>query len=266
MQKNANETAKETKNMFLQSAKELKAVTTLAACAMFAALAMILNQVASIDIGPYVRIGFSGIPNRLVDYLFGPVTGCLFSGILDVVKYFLKPSGPFFFGFTFNAMLASFMYGCFYYRKKLTIKRVLAAKFIVMLTVNVLLNTLWLSMLYGKGIMVLLPARALKNLIMWPIDSIIFYSLTKLIEQTGVFRMFHARTAAQAQNKEKFRHHQNDTFTNLQKRYCPPEQKGSGWVLSEKKSEKELRQELPQKEACRSSFCMKIPSGGQRFY
>ena len=44
--------------MFLQSAKELKAVTTLAACAMFAALAMILNQVASIDIGPYVRIGF----------------------------------------------------------------------------------------------------------------------------------------------------------------------------------------------------------------
>ncbi len=83
--------------------------------------------------------------------------------------------------------------------KKLTIKRVLAAKFIVMLTVNVLLNTLWISMLYGKGIMVLLPARALKNLIMWPIDSIIFYSLTKLIEQTGVFRMFHARTAAQAQ-------------------------------------------------------------------
>ena len=73
------------------------------------------------------------------------------------------------------------------------------AKFIVMLTVNVLLNTLWISMLYGKGIMVLLPARALKNLIMWPIDSIIFYSLTKLIEQTGVFRMFHARTAAQAQ-------------------------------------------------------------------
>ena len=76
MQKNANETAKETKNMFLQSAKELKAVTTLAACAMFAALAMILNQVASIDIGPYVRIGFSGIPNRLVDYLFGPEHLC----------------------------------------------------------------------------------------------------------------------------------------------------------------------------------------------
>ncbi len=58
MQKNANETAKETKNMFLQSAKELKAVTTLAACAMFAALAMILNQVASIDIGLMSALDF----------------------------------------------------------------------------------------------------------------------------------------------------------------------------------------------------------------
>ena len=33
-----------------------------------------------------------------------------------------------------------------------------------------------------------------------------------------------------------------------------------------KESEKELRQELPKKEACPQFFCMKIPSGGQRFY
>ena len=96
-------------------------------------------------------------------------------------------------------MLAGVMYGCMYYKKKLTLPRVLATKFIVMLVCNVFLNTLCLTVLYGQAFMVILPARALKNLIMWPIDSIIFYSLTKLIEQTGVFRMFHARTAAQAQ-------------------------------------------------------------------
>ena len=95
MQKNANETAKETKTCFCSQTKELKAVTTLAACAMFAALAMILNQVASIDIGPYVRIGFSGIPNRLVDYLFGPVTGCSFSpAFLDVRKILPETERP----------------------------------------------------------------------------------------------------------------------------------------------------------------------------
>lgn len=177
-------------NMFLDSAKELKKTSALAVCAMLAALALILNSVASINIGPYVKIGFSGIPNQLMDYLFGPVSGCLFAGVLDLVKFFMKPDGPFFFGFTFNAMLAAFIYGCFYYRRKLTIWRVLAAKFVVILIVNVLLNTLWLDMLYGKGFIAILPMRALKNLIMWPIDSVIFFTITRLLEQAGIFRIF----------------------------------------------------------------------------
>ena len=176
-------------NMFLDSAKELKKTSALAVCAMLAALALILNSVASINIGPYVKIGFSGIPNQLMDYLFGPVSGCLFAGVLDLVKFFMKPDGPFFFGFTFNAMLAAFIYGCFYYRRKLTIWRVLAAKFVVILIVNVLLNTLWLDMLYGKGFLAILPMRAFKNLIMWPIASVIFFTITRLLDQTGIFRI-----------------------------------------------------------------------------
>ena len=193
MSKNPSNSEKK-QNMFLSSSQELKKVPVLAVCAMFAALALILNSVASINIGPYIKIGFSAIPNQLVDYLFGPVTGSLFAGILDIVKYVMKPDGAFFFGFTFNAMLAAFIYGCFYYKKKLTLRRVLLAKLIVVLVVNVLLSTLWLDMLYGKGFLVLLPARAVKNLIMWPIDSMIFFALTRLIEQTGVFRIF--RTTA----------------------------------------------------------------------
>ena len=193
MSKNPSNSEKK-QNMFLSSSQELKKVPVLAVCAMFAALALILNSVASINIGPYIKIGFSAIPNQLVDYLFGPVTGSLFAGILDIVKYVMKPDGAFFFGFTFNAMLAAFIYGCFYYKKKLTLRRVLLAKLIVVLVVNDLLSTLWLDMLYGKGFLVLLPARAVKNLIMWPIDSVIFFALTRLIEQTGVFRIF--RTTA----------------------------------------------------------------------
>lgn len=179
-----------TKNMFLTSAKELKTTSTLAVCAMLAALALILNSVASINIGPYVKIGFSGIPNQIADYLFGPITGCLFAGVLDIVKFFIRPDGPFFFGFTFNAMLAAFIYGCFYYKHKLSFRRVLIAKLVVVLIVNVLLNTLWLDMLYGKGFLAILPMRTVKNLIMWPIDSFIFFTITRLIEQTGIFNLF----------------------------------------------------------------------------
>ena len=74
-----------------------------------------------------MKIGFSGIPNQIADYLFGPITGCLFAGVFDIVKFFIRPDGPFFFGFTFNAMLAAFIYGCFYYKHRLTFRRVLIA-------------------------------------------------------------------------------------------------------------------------------------------
>ena len=89
-----------------------------------------------------------------------------------------------------NAMLVAFIYGCFYYKHKLTFHRMLIAKLVVVLIVNVLLNTLWLDMLYGKGFLAILPMRTVKNLIMWPIDSFIFFTITKLIEQTGIFNLF----------------------------------------------------------------------------
>ena len=54
-----------TKSMFLTSAKELKTTSTMAVCAMLAALALILNSVASINIGPYVKIGFPVFQTRL---------------------------------------------------------------------------------------------------------------------------------------------------------------------------------------------------------
>jgi ECF transporter S component (folate family) len=181
--------------MFSQSAKELKKVRVLTFCAMFAALAVVLEYATSIDIGPYIKIGFSDIPNQLVDLMFGPITGSLFAGVLDIIKFAVKPSGTFFFGFTFNAMLAAFIYGCFYYKKPITFWRILVAKGIVALIVNVILNTLWLDMLYGKGFFVILPARALKNLIMWPINSVIFFLISTAIERTGVLKEYIVRKA-----------------------------------------------------------------------
>ncbi len=160
-------------NRLKESAKEFKSVINTAVCGLMAALAIVLGLVASIDIGPYIRIGFSGIPNRIVEYMFGPVVGVIFGGALDVLKFIAKPTGPFFFGFTFDAMLSGFIYGSFYYKKKVSIVRILIAEFLVKLIVNCGFNTLWISILYGKGFLVLLPARLLKNLIMWPIDSII---------------------------------------------------------------------------------------------
>lgn len=174
--------------LFTDSYRELKSVRTITTMAMLAALAVILGMF-SIEYGQYIRIGFSSIPNGVVAYLFGPAVGGIFAGALDILKYILKPTGPFCPQLTLVTMLAGALYGCMYYKKKITLPRVLAAKFIVMLVCNVFLNTLCLSVLYGQVFMEIIPLRALKNLIMWPIDSVIFYATTKALESIGAFRM-----------------------------------------------------------------------------
>ena len=175
---------KKIKQLFSDSLHEFTVTKNLVLCGLMAAIAIVLSMVASISIGPYVKIGFSGIPNRIVEFLFGPVVGCIFGGALALLKFMIKPDGPFFFGFTFNVMLAGLIYGCLLYHKPLSIKRIVIAEFLVKLIVNCGLNTLWISMLYGKAFFVLLPMRLLKNVIMLPIDSAVVFFALSLTKQT----------------------------------------------------------------------------------
>lgn len=185
--------------LFTDSYREFKSVRTITTMAMLAALAIILGMF-SIDYGSFIRIGFSSIPNGIVAYLFGPTVGGIFAGALDVLKYIIKPTGPFCPQLTLVTILAGGMYGCMYYKKKITLPRVLVAKFIVMLVCNVFLNTFCLSVLYGQAFMELIPLRALKNLIMWPIDSVIFYLITQALERIGAFKIIRRTQAPGAGN------------------------------------------------------------------
>ncbi len=178
--------------LFAQSCEEMRKPRTVTACAMFAAVALVLGYF-TISVGNFVKIGFSGIPNVLVGCLFGPVAGGCFGGLMDILKYIANPTGAFFPGFTVNAILGGVIYGCFCYRSPVTPRRILMTKLLVVLLCNVLLNTLWLSVLYGQAFAVLVPARLMKNLIMWPVDSLIVYSIARTFETAGVFRMIRGR-------------------------------------------------------------------------
>ena len=174
---------KKFKELYLGSVRELASPKNLALCGVMGALSLVLGIVASIQIGPYIKIGFSGLPNRIVECLFGPVIGCIFGGTMDILKFIAKPDGPFFFGFTFDAMLAGVLYGSILYKKPVTIPRVFVAEFAAKVIVNCGFNTLWISVLYGKGFLAILPMRLLKNAIMLPIDTIITFAMLTLATQ-----------------------------------------------------------------------------------
>lgn len=175
---------KKTVSLFAASLQEFTNLRNVIFCALMACIAIVLNAVASIDIGPYIRIGFSGIPNRVVEFLFGPAIGSFFGGALDILKYFLKPNGAFFPGFTLNAMLAGIIYGYFLYKKPISFFRIFTAEFLVKIFINCFLNTLWLSFINGKAFFAMLPIRIIKNAVMLPIDSIILFIILSFVTKT----------------------------------------------------------------------------------
>ena len=174
--------------LFRDSMEEFKHVNTVTVMAMFAAISVVLGYFTLV-LGDYLKIGFSTIANQFVYYLFGPVAGGLFGGTLDILKYIIHPTGAFFPGFTISAMVGGVLYGCFLYKRPISFWRVLAAELTVSIICNMLLGTLWLSMLYGKAFMALLPMRVFKNIMMWPVNSILFYTIGKTLAASGVFRL-----------------------------------------------------------------------------
>lgn len=173
-----------------ESALEIKKLRVLTALAVMGALAIALDS-ASVKIGGFASVGFSGVPNQVVDMLFGPVTGTLFGGAMDVLKFLLHPSGPFHFGYTFNAMLAAFIYGCFYYRRPVRFWRILAAKGLIEIVVNLGFGTLWSAQLFGRAFLAALKLRiGWSLLINWPLNTAVFYFIAVGLERAGVFRLF----------------------------------------------------------------------------
>lgn len=178
--------------LFTDSYNELKYVRTITLAGMLAAVSVVLGYL-TLEVGDFLKIGFSGIANQIVYYLFGPVVGGVFGGTLDILKYLVKPTGPYFPGWTFGAALAGVIYGVFYYKKSISLGRVLAAELLVSILCNMLLGTYWLTLMYGNAFMKLFWIRVQKNLIMWPVNSLIFYSIARNMENAGLFRVMKSR-------------------------------------------------------------------------
>ena len=172
--------------LFGSSSRELKSVRTITVCAMLAAAAIILVNFR-IELTNTQRIGFSGIPNQLVAYLFGPAVSCLFAGALDIIKYLIKPVGAFFPGFTVSALLGGVIYGMVPYKRPLSLKRVIAATALVTVFVNLLLNTYLLTVLEGRACGAHFPARIMKEAVLLPIDILLYYTIARVLGRARVF-------------------------------------------------------------------------------
>lgn len=125
-----------------------------------------------------LRLSFGEIPIMLAGVLFGPAAGDLTGVAADLIGYMINShGGPYFPGFTFTAALVGLIPAMLLHRKRenLIAVQVAGAVLVTDLLTGVLLNTLWVSIMYGQGFFVLLPMRVLARLVTLPVYTVVVF-------------------------------------------------------------------------------------------
>lgn len=170
-----------------ESMKEVRRVSSLCGSALLSALNTVVGQF-TIVVSSFLEISFTSIVAGISGFYYGPVLSGIAGGIVDILKFLIHPTGPFFPGFTLNEIVLGFIYGTFFYKKEITLKRVIIARITVTFVVNLIMTSLWLSMLYGKTFWAYLGIRVAKNIVMLPFDIAILYTVLKIAEKNPAIK------------------------------------------------------------------------------
>lgn len=152
--------------------RELSRLRVLTLGAMLLALRIVISAVR-IPVADNLNIMFTYLPESLIALICGPVVAPMVGAAGDILGYFMHPDGGFFPGYTLSAMLTALIYALFLYRARITVLRLAFAKLLVNGLVNVLLGSLWSSVMYGKGYLYYFAKSAVKNTIMLPVEIIV---------------------------------------------------------------------------------------------
>ncbi len=168
-------------SLFQTSARAFRRVRSLAMAGMLLAVQVVLGLVAAIPVGPSIRISFGYLALSSAGALLGPAIAPINGALADIIVFLIRPTGPYFPGFTVTGLVSGLIYGLMLYRRDITLPRLLITKLLIDVICNLALNTLWIHMLYGKALFALLPPRALKNLLQYPVDVLLLYPVMKKV-------------------------------------------------------------------------------------
>ena len=172
---------------FRLSAKNLAKTRVICTSAILAAMFVVLYSI-KLQLAPELRITFTFIPLAIAGWLLGPVPAMLVGLVGDLVGCFLFPTGPYFPGFTLTQILAGIIFGLSLYRKNAQkiFLPVFFSKTIINALLNVGLNAIWLSMLYGKAWMVYATSHLIKNALALPIEVVLLFLIIKVLSSRGI--------------------------------------------------------------------------------
>ncbi len=158
-------------------------VRTIVYLGVLTALEIVLSRFLSLNAWN-LKIGFSFVPVALAGMLFGPLGGGIVGALGDFLGAVLFPIGPYFPGFTLTAFLTGAVFGLFLHKER-TALPVLGAVAINQLLLSLLLNSLWISILYGSPYWPLLGTRVVQCAILAPVQFVVLLLLGRVLDKYG---------------------------------------------------------------------------------
>lgn len=169
----------------------LKNIRAMVLVSLFIAVYVVLS-LFRIYITSELRISLTFMPVAWASMLFGPLAGALTGAIGDVLGWAINPVGPYFPGFTISGFITGIIYGVFLYKKQIAWARVISAAVLMIVIVEIGLNSIWMNMLAGIPYKILIITRLIKALITIPLQMFILYStgyIVKKIAPTSIHRV-----------------------------------------------------------------------------
>ncbi|MBP3655885.1 MAG: folate family ECF transporter S component [Clostridia bacterium] len=170
-------------DQYAGSLRSLRSTRTLTTAGLLLAIQMVLSSYGVIEVTDSLKISLAHLALAPTAILFGPVTAAMQGALSDILGFMLKPTGPYFPGFTLTALLGGLIYGMAFYKTKRSVWQIIAARLVIIVFVNVLLNTVFLVMLYGPSRLATLPLRAFKNIIQLPFDCLLLLAVSKAMRR-----------------------------------------------------------------------------------
>ncbi|MDD7305251.1 MAG: folate family ECF transporter S component [Peptoniphilaceae bacterium] len=141
----------------------------IARAAILTAISIVLSRFLSIYLTETIKVGFSSIPLMLVGLMFGPLVGFMSGFAADIIGSLIYLGGQFHLGFTLTSILTALIPALI---KKYLIKDDNKSTILIIISVSItflishlLLNSLWLTQLYGTPYTAMVVSRAPKVII-----------------------------------------------------------------------------------------------------
>lgn len=168
-------------------------IRTVTLSALLVAFQIILSKIPAVG-SSFLKIGVGFIGTAIIGYLTGPwISGSILVLVYIINHTILMSSTAFFPGFIFSDFITGIIAGAFLYHQKITWQRIFLYEFVQMLISNILFTTIWVYLMsltsaHHMAFYPLFKIRLVKEVICWPIQSLIEIAILKAVSKTNIVK------------------------------------------------------------------------------